>query len=306
MSRLASIVALSLLLTAPAFAQSEEQPATGAHVNHAAFTSNRISVEVVGEGPDVVLIPGLSSSREVWRSTVAAVPGYRYHLIQVNGFAGAPAAGNASGPVLVPVADEIARYIREQHLNKPTLVGHSMGGSLAMRVATQNPDVVGKLMVVDMLPFLGALFGGPTATPESVAPIATQMQQGIASAPEETYRERATASVSGMVRNETLRPRAVADSLASDRVVSGQAMYDLITTNLMPGLARFTGPFHVLWVVPAGVPVSQETLAAGYRAAYASAPQAVVTYIPDSAHFIMWDNPARFQSELRSFLSAQP
>ena len=61
----------------------------------AAFTSDRISVETRGSGPDVVLIPGLTSSPRAWESTVAAVPGYRYHLVQVAGFAGAPAEANA-------------------------------------------------------------------------------------------------------------------------------------------------------------------------------------------------------------------
>ena len=55
-------------------------------------TPARISVEVRGSGPDVILIPGLSASRGVWNGTVAAMPGYRYHLIQVAGFAGTPAA----------------------------------------------------------------------------------------------------------------------------------------------------------------------------------------------------------------------
>jgi Niemann-Pick C1 protein len=57
----------------------------------APFASDRISVRVEGEGPDVVLVPGLGSSPQAWASTVAAVPGYRYHLVQVKGFAGLPA-----------------------------------------------------------------------------------------------------------------------------------------------------------------------------------------------------------------------
>src|SRR3569623_2619622 len=78
----------------------------------APFHSDRISVDTRGSGPDVVLIPGLSSSPKVWEGTVAAVPGYRYHLVRVGGFDGAPAGANASGPVVAPVAGEVARYLR--------------------------------------------------------------------------------------------------------------------------------------------------------------------------------------------------
>ena len=58
----------------------------------APFHSDRISVESGGNGPDVVLIPGLSSSPKVWDATVAAIPGYRYHLVHVAGFDGAARA----------------------------------------------------------------------------------------------------------------------------------------------------------------------------------------------------------------------
>ena len=95
----------------------------------ARFSSDRISVVVQGGGPDVVLIPGLTASRDMWKGTVAAVPGYRYHLVQVAGFAGTPAGGNASGKVVEPVAAEIARYIGETGLRKPALIGRQKSGA---------------------------------------------------------------------------------------------------------------------------------------------------------------------------------
>ena len=73
----------------------------------AAFSSTRLSVQVRGEGPDVILVPGLTSGRGVWDGTVRAVPGYRYHLVQVAGFAGDPARANAEGPVVASVAKRL-------------------------------------------------------------------------------------------------------------------------------------------------------------------------------------------------------
>jgi len=83
------------------------------------FAPTRFSVEVRGSGPDVILIPGLASGRGIWAQTVRAVPGYRYHLIHVHGFAGAPARGNRSGAIVSPLADEVARYIQERRLRRP-------------------------------------------------------------------------------------------------------------------------------------------------------------------------------------------
>jgi pimeloyl-ACP methyl ester carboxylesterase len=271
----------------------------------APFKSDRIAVEVKGKGPDVVLIPGLSSSPRVWDTTVAAVPGYRYHVVHVAGFDGLAPGANAKGPVVAPVAEEIARYIAERHLAKPALVGHSLGGTLAMMVAARHPELPSRVMVVDMMPFMGALFMGPNATPEKLAPMAAQIRQGIASSTGEERRKRTEQTIAGMVKTESLRPVAVQQSLASDPVVSGQAMSELVLADLRPELARIKVPLTVLWVVPAGAPVTEAQLTQFYKLSYANAPQAVLKHVPDSYHFIMWDQPAAFQAELKAFLAAR-
>jgi pimeloyl-ACP methyl ester carboxylesterase len=288
---------LALFLLPLATAGSARAP------HRAAFVSERISVEVVGSGPDVVLIPGLSSSPRVWMGTTAAVPGYRYHLVHVAGFASMAPGANASGPVVEPVAEEIARYIKEAGLKKPAIVGHSLGGAWAIIIAGRHPELTSKVMVVDMLPFLGAMFGGPTATPESVRPIAEQMRTGIATSTGEARQKQIEQTIAGMVRTEALRREIVEQSLASDPAVSGQAMYELITSDLRPDLARIKVPLTVLFVRPAGAPVTDAQMEQFYAQSYAGAPQAVLKRIPDSYHFIMLDAPEAFRRELASFLS---
>ncbi|HYN46611.1 MAG TPA: alpha/beta hydrolase [Allosphingosinicella sp.] len=288
---------LALLLLVPLAASCATVPPAPA------FISDRIGVTMVGSGPDVVLIPGLSSHPDVWQSTIAAVPGYRYHIVHVSGFAGRPAGANAAGPVLAPVAEEIARYIGEARLDRPAIVGHSMGGSWAMMVAGRHPGLVSRVMVVDMMPFLGAMFGGPAATPESLRPIAEQMRSGMsANSGDEARRRVVGPMIATMVKTESLREGVLAHSLASDRAVSAQGFYDLIVTDLRPDLARIDVPLTVLWVHPPNAPISEAQLAAYYQGAYGGVPGAVVRRIPDSYHFIMFDQPEVFQRELRAFL----
>jgi pimeloyl-ACP methyl ester carboxylesterase len=268
----------------------------------APFKSDRISVEVKGKGPDVVLIPGLSSSPRVWDTTVASVPGYRYHLVHVAGFDGAAPGANAAGPVVAPVAEEIARYISEGKLKKPAIVGHSLGGSWAMMIAAQHPQLVSKVMVVDMFPFMGAMFAGPTATQDQVRPIAEQIRTGIQSGTGDARKPAIEKTVAGMVKTESARPTIVAQSLASDPNVSGQAMYELILLDLRPQLANIKVPMEVLYAVPPTAPVTPEQIDQFFKLSYAATPQATVKRIPDSYHFIMVDQPAVFQAELKSFL----
>jgi pimeloyl-ACP methyl ester carboxylesterase len=129
------------------------------------------------------------------------------------------------------------------------------------------------------------------------------MRAGIAGSAGEARRKQVEQTIAGMVRTEALRPPIVEQSLASDPAVSGQAMYGLITSDLRPDVARIKVPLTVLFVTPAGAPVTDAQMEQYYAMSYAGAPQAVLKRIPDSYHFIMLDAPARFQAELKDFLA---
>ena len=273
----------ALLAWPPAQIAAGGQPVAAAP---APFESRRISVTVEGSGPDVILIPGLTASRDMWRGTVAALPGYRYHLVQVNGFAGTRAGANASGPVVGPVADEIARYIRQQRLQRPALIGHSMGGTLSMMVAARNPGLVGRLMVVDMLPQPVGLFGGTKSGLGALA-------------------ERLGATPEGRRLMGALVSRFGADvpGRQSDPDVVARASHDLARTDLAPELPRIAVPMTVLFASPAESSPDHARAVQHYRAAYSGAATARLRPVPDSGHMIMFDQPARFRAEVKAFLA---
>lgn len=301
LKRSIAAAALALLAGIPAaHAQTAADPAATAA---AAFESDRIQIQVVGTGPDVILVPGLASSPpRAWASTVEAVPGFRYHLVQVKGFAGVPAEANATGAVAAPVAEEIARYVREAGLRQPALVGHSMGGTIGMMIAARHPGAIGRLMVVDMVPFMGAFFGQPGATAESLRPMAEQIRTAMSGPPTPQGDAMLEQTINSMLRTESARPAVLADSRASDRSTAANSYYELITTDLRPELAAIRIPVTVLYVTPQGAPVTDEMVDALYRSAYADLEGVRLVRVPDSAHFIQIDAPERFRTELRTFL----
>lgn len=309
MIRTASVLAsgaAALLLAAaqPVLAQDGHVNHAAHDHAHAAFASDRIHVAVEGQGPDVIFIPGLSSSPVVWQGTVDHLNGaYRVHRIHVQGFAGAPAEGNATGPVAAPVAEEIARYIREQGLNKPAVVGHSMGGTMGMMLAARHPDLVGKLMVVDMIPFMGAMFGPPGTTAESVVPVADQVFAAQSTAPRDQYLTQAKAAVTGMIKTEAARPGPLNDVETSDQQVSAAAFRDLIVTDLRPELGKITAPTEVLYVKFNDPRMTDAITDAIYQMSFATLPGAKLKRIDDSAHFIMLDQPQAFYGDLDAFLA---
>lgn len=315
MSRLLATLAIpAMMLASPTLAaQTPAAPPAAAPVLPADpgtpapnFSSERIGVTVMGTGPDVVLIPGLSSLPAVWSGTMAALPGYRYHLIHVSGFAGRPAGANAQGSYLVPVADEIARYIREARLQRPAVVGHSMGGSWTILLAARHPDLVGKAMVVDMLPAIGAMFRQPGMTDAQFNGFLDQMQTMMASSSPEARRQFITLQIAGMTNVVGERQGIIDASLASDQAVSAQGFADLARTSLLEDVGRIRAPLVVLYTDPGGAAqmgLTPERIDGFYQLSYRAAPHAVVTRVPATAHFIMFDNPAFFQARLREFLT---
>lgn len=309
----ALIACLPLGLAAPALAQehgshaAHGQAADHGH-RHADFQSGRFHVRIDGpEHPsgDIILIPGLSSSPEVWDGLTEQLKGrYRVHRIHVQGFAGAPPEENATGPVAAPVAEDLARYIAEQRLDKPVVIGHSMGGTIGMMLAARHPDSVGKLMVVDMIPFMGAMFGQPGTNPtvESITPAAEARLAQSAAVTDEVYRAMAAATVTSMVKTESLRAGPLEDAATSDRATSQNAYRELVMTDLRPELSRITAPVEVLYVAfefPGSTPEFTDNI---YRASFATLPSAQLKRIDNSAHFIMLDQPAAFAAEVNAFL----
>jgi len=278
----------AFLIQSAAFALAGSAP-LGAWAQPAAavprFRPTRFSVEVRGRGPDVILIPGLASGPHVWERAVRDVTGYRYHLVHVAGFAGAPARGNADGPVIGPLTAEIARYVEAAGLRRPAIVGHSMGGTIAMMLGARYPARVGKIMVVDMLPQPTAMYGGTAA-----AQLAAGLSQIISD-------PNGRRLISGLI--SAFSPPGEGGR-ASDPDVVARTMHDLGNINLAGDLPRLRAPLTVVYAVRD--PEGREVTGRAFADAYRGARGARMVPIDRSGHLIMADQPARFAAALREFL----
>lgn len=302
-----SAVFALLVAASPLTALAQSAPADHGH-HHADFASDRMHVRIDGGtvpgARDIILIPGLSSSPEVWQGTVDHLgDAWRVHRIHIHGFAGAPAQANAEGPVAAPVAEEIARYIEEAGLQKPVVVGHSMGGTIGLMLAARHPDAVGRLMVVDMIPYMGAMFAPPGSGAEAVEAMASQIHAAMSNAAPADYRAQAAASITGMINTDSRRAGPLRDSETSDQQVSSNAFRELIVTDLRPELARITAPTEVLYVKFNDPRMTPEITDGIYRASFATLPGVELNRIDDSAHFIFLDQPDAFHAALDGFLA---
>ena len=264
----------------------------------------RFTVEVVGHGPDVILIPGLDSSRDTFSRLVKAHSGqYRFHRIQIAGFAGTPAGDNAAGEVVAPTVEAIARYIADRRLKQPAVIGHSLGGEAALMLAARHPDAVGKIMAVDSLPFLGALFGGPQASPDKLRPMAEGMAKGMAMSDDAGWAKGVWANTYPLVTASSDQAVVYGWGLASSHAVGGQAFADLIVTDLRPELANVRVPATVLFAHGPQFPQDEAKTTAYITALYANLKGAKLIAVSPSRHFIMLDQPERFDKEVMTFLA---
>ncbi|MFT3996279.1 MAG: alpha/beta fold hydrolase [Asticcacaulis sp.] len=270
----------------------------------------RFSVEVVGQdagkAPDLILIPGLNSSREVWDATAEQLKSrYRLHILNLSGFAGEPAAANRTGPVIDPVVEALDAYIRQNRLKDPIIIGHSLGGLTGLRLATRHPSSLSKLIIVDALPFIGVLFD-PAADAQTIVPRANQMRDAMLAGDDAAHAARVSESLKALPEPKTEAERNTQRitrwMLTSDRYVSAQAFYDDMLMDLRPDLAKITVPVVVFVPHHATMPYTAEQTTAFYGYQYSGTKQLRLLPIADSRHFIMYDQPQVFAAALDAAL----
>ena len=265
-----------------------------------------LKVRVEGKGSPMVMIPGLTCSGEVWDSTIASMgTGYEYHIITLPGFAGSAPIEDHEGKFLEKMKDLVLEYIREQGLEKPVIVGHSLGGFLALQIAIDSPDLPSKLVIVDSLPFLPAI-QMPGATAATAKPMAESMKNMMlnSSQSEEARIAQQRMMLKTMIADDDNIEIALKWGLQSDTETVAQAMYELYTIDIREELSKIKVPTLVMGAYIAYKPfgVTRESTLKNYTDQYARLDGVIVDLTDKGNHFIMWDDPEYLQSWLKKFL----
>ncbi|WP_294044560.1 alpha/beta hydrolase [Sphingomonas sp.] len=295
------IAAFALPLLALNVAHGHAAPAPASTVAAPAeVRMDHISVVTMGKGSPVILIPGLSSPRAVWDGVAPMLAKtHMVVLVQVNGFAGDDAGKNLGAGMLGGVVADLDAYIAKHRLQGAAVVGHSMGGLLGLMLAKAHPADVGKLMIVDSLPWFGMLFG-PTATVTAVEPRAKAMRDAMAA----TYGKPNAANAQGTAKALALKADSQAKVvdwvMKADPRVSAEALYKDMTTDLRGDLASIATPITLVYPSSAGLPAAMAD--PFYKGAYAAAPHMTFVRVDDSAHFVMLDQPEAFAKALADFV----
>lgn len=249
----------------------------------------------------MLLVPGYLCPGEVWAETVLHYESqYRCHTVTLAGFAGAPPL--ASGPYLTKYRDQLIAYLRE-HVKEPVvIVGHSLGGFLALSVATTAPELVERIVVVDGLPFLPAAYD-PAAKPRLDEAGAGRYEAMRKQFSPEQRRGQKEATLAGMISDPARRSQVAAAAARSDPATEAWVMAELMATDLRENLAQLKCPLLVLGAFQGGAgPDVAAEIERRYRSQFAAAPSCELHMI-EAKHFLMYEQHAWLLGRMDAFLN---
>jgi pimeloyl-ACP methyl ester carboxylesterase len=277
-------------------------PGHASPVSQAAPAEQRrahISVVEMGSGSPVVLIPGLSSPRAVWDGIAPELAAkHKVYLVQVNGFAGDDPGANLEPGLLDGVVADLHSYLAAHKAGPAKVIGHSMGGLVALMLAKAHPGDTAAVMTVDALPYVGAIFV-PGATVAQLEPQAKAMRDQMAASFGKPNPGNA-AFARGMALTPAAQEQIAMWMGKADARVSGEAMYEDLTTDLRPDMGSIATPITL--VMPYSAAMPKERAEPFYRGEYGKTPNLTVVPVADSGHFVMLDQPKAFAEAVQQFV----
>lgn len=256
--------------------------------------SYSFEVQKTGQGKQtIIFIPGFACSGEVWNETKEIFErDFTCLTLTMAGFAGVEAQPN---PSFENWKTSIADYIKDQNIQKPILVGHSMGGGLAMAIAGDYPELVDRIIIVDALPCLQAL-SNPDFKTKEVNDCSTTVKQMIEISDGQFYQMQ-KMSIPSLLEDKTMQEKIIDWSVKSDRKVFAEMYCDFWNTDLREKIKAIKCPTLVL--LESGF----VNLKASIEEQYKNLRTANLQYANKGLHFIMYDDTEWYFTQLTNFIA---
>jgi pimeloyl-ACP methyl ester carboxylesterase len=259
---------------------------------------NEIAFDNQGSGEPLVLVHGLATTRVVWRRVLPLIARGRHVVtLDVPGFGESAAAG--PGFALAEVAERIDSGLERAGLERPyDLVGHSMGGAVALTLAGRGPEAIRRLVLVapaGLRPMPAALARGFGSFAARAIPLRRR-----AAALADFRWGRRLLMTPGTAEPASLPPGEVRALLAASDGATrvAEALSTVAAADVRALLARLPVPVGAIWgtrdrIVPPG----------GIDTLLALRPEAVTATVARAGHIVMVERPEQFAAALENVLS---
>jgi pimeloyl-ACP methyl ester carboxylesterase len=235
--------------------------------------NERIHALHAGTGDDVVLLHGLAGSGAWWRNNIPALAEhFSLHVPDLIGFGRSRGARVKS---MRDVADSVVRWLDARALSATHVIGHSMGGEIAIHIAAQHPARVNKLVLVSA-----------AGIPRQVSMM--QAARFVAEIiPPRTW------------GNRRFLPRIAFDTMRAGPLNMARATANILRDDVTDLLPKIVAPTLLVWgTLDALTPLRDGQQMAGLI------PDSRLSVYNGAAHMPMIDQPTRFNEEVNGFLRA--
>jgi pimeloyl-ACP methyl ester carboxylesterase len=259
-----------------------------------AWAQAPIQVSKQGKGQPILWLPGFTCPGTVWNETLQNLKKRNQsHVVSYAGFNGLQPIDT---PFYATVKTALIAYVQKEKLSHLTIVGHSMGGNLAIDLAAALPGVVKKIIVIDALACMRAV----------MMPNVPATQIKYSSSYNKQLLQMTDTSFGNMARmiaqNMTSHP-AKADSIfkwtmQADRKTYVYGYTELLKLDLREILQQVNVPTLIIGATSPSLETAQKTL----EEQYAGLKNKKIVMSPKSNHFIMFDQPHWLFEQINSFL----
>ena len=250
--------------------------------------------QVFGEdGAPIVILHGLLGSGRNWTSIAKRLAErHKVVTLDLRNHGGSPWADEMSYPAM---AADVRAYIERTALGPTTVIGHSMGGKTAMRLALDAPSLVERLVVVDIAPVVY-----DHSTGEYVEALRALDLRGVSS------RNLLDKHLSDRVSDPAIRAFLLQNLVRQDQGFAWRAHLDGLA-NAMPALMAFPANDHEQYR-------GRALFLSGAKSDYVTASerpaierlfkQADLRVIADAGHWVHAEQPVAFLAHLQHFLES--
>ncbi len=252
-----------------------------ASIGHA---QTAFKVSVVGKGEPVLLFPGFTCPGEVWNDVVAELS--KKNECHIFTFAGFGGVAPIEMPWFSSIKSQVLDYVKQKQLKKPTIIGHSLGGTLGLWLAATETTTFKKVIVVDGLPGAIALMN-PSHKMGDIIPYNSPQSKAQLEMDDAAF-DQMTSQMASFMCLKKEKHILIKDWMKnSDRKTYVYGYVDYLNADLRDEIAKITIPVTVL---AAAFP-TKAFVQPNYDKQFEKLPQTQIEYIEDTAHFIMFDQP---------------
>ncbi|WP_309610147.1 alpha/beta hydrolase [Flavobacterium sp.] len=259
------------------------------------FSQTSFSVEIKGKGNPILLFPGFGCTGQVWDETVAQVS--KTHKCYIFTFAGFGNVKPIEKPWFATIKTDLEKYIIENKLKKSTLIGHSIGGTLSLWLASSHPEWFKNIIIVDALPATAVLMF-PNYKGDKIA-YDNPQSKNMLEMSDEAFQSMNNQTVQYMSNNKDKQKLIASMMNQTDRKTYVYGYVDMLNLDLRSDIAKIKTPVTIL----AATNPSLEIVTKTYKDQYKTLPTVNILYAENSAHFVMFDQPEWFLKQIAQILN---